>query len=171
MFLLLDIILIICCLAIIYQDFKHRSIYWFWIPILLVSLLGKLLVGQEYTFFTTDLPLNLAMLFANGLVVTIYFSLKQRRWINLMDTYIGKGDVYLFLVMALAFPFQQFIIFFIASLLLSLMVYSFQMTLKISSQPTIPLAAYICILFTVILIGEYIPGMSDDLIFSYWNLK
>ena len=167
---LIDILLLIGCIAIIYQDFKYRSIYWYWLPMILIALVSKHLIAYNYEFFTHDLPLNLALLISNGIAVTLYFSLKNKRWINPIDTLIGKGDIYLYVVMALAFSFPVFVVFFMSSLLIPLMVSLTTLLIKKRLQRTIPLAAYTCIVFVLLQILNYLPKNPLLSIDQIWHV-
>lgn len=167
---LIDIVLIFCCVAIIYQDFKSRSIHWFWLPIILVALLIHHYNNDNLGFMLTDFLANSSILIANGIAITLYFSVKNKKLINPVDSLIGLGDILLFFVLAMAFTVPTFVLFFIGSLILALSTTIFSLFRNSQQQSTIPLAAYTCIVFVLFQVLNRLSDPFYDFTNGHWML-
>ena len=81
-----------------------------------------------------------------------YFTLKNRKWTNIINTYIGIGDILFFLILSLAFSPVNFIIFFLGSLLLTIGGYSIYKIFKSNVNTEIPLAGTMAIILMICVI-------------------
>src|SRR5690606_28427269 len=109
--------------VVIYQDFKNREISWFLIPLLLIIGVTNALISIDYKDFLTYAGINLTIVILNLLSVTLFISIKEKKIKNIIDTYLGLGDVLFFFVLTVLFSPFNFIIFFIGSVLLTSIVY------------------------------------------------
>ena len=100
---LLLVILTIVLSVIIYQDFKSREISWFLIPLLLTIGCTNALINIDFTSFLTYSSINLTTVILNLLGVTIFVSLKEKKITNIVDSYLGLGDILFFLVLTVLF--------------------------------------------------------------------
>ena len=126
---------------IAYQDFRSRSVYWFYFPLLTISgiILGFLELKSnlqlfQYAFF------NVFFLAMQLFFLKVYFFLRHKKIVKIVDKKMGLGDI-LFLIAACFFfsPFN-FIVFYISSLLFSIIYYALYKVIKGSSLKTLPLA-------------------------------
>ncbi len=146
---------IICLLFLFYQDMKHRAVYWIVFPILLILLF---LVSKEQDYFPivlTNSFVNILFLLIQLILLTGYFSIKKKQWINLLNSYLGLGDVLFLLTIAFYFSPANFLVFYIISLLLVLLA-----TILFFSQNTqrtfkIPLAGLQSLFFALILLMDW----------------
>tara|TARA_R100001509_G_scaffold165753_1_gene149679 strand:+ start:1308 stop:1628 length:321 start_codon:yes stop_codon:yes gene_type:complete len=79
------------------------------------------------------------------LLVTIYFSLKERRFVNIIDKYLGLGDILFFLSCSVAFKYDMYIMFLLFSFLTAIVVAFFYMKLFKKKTILIPLAGIMSI--------------------------
>jgi hypothetical protein len=109
---------------IAYQDLKTRSVSWFLFPLLAAS-------GAGLAFSELQSP-GLLLLYTaiNGLFLLLQFALlkmwlfiKNRRNTVLIDHAIGKGDLLFLLATCCFFPPVNFILFYLLSLVFSLLLY------------------------------------------------
>lgn len=167
---LLVVILIGLLSVVIYQDFKNREISWFLIPLLLIIGITNALISIDYKDFLTYAGINLAIVMLNLLGVTLFISLKEKKIKNIIDTYLGLGDILFFFVLTVLFSPFNFILFFIGSILLTSLVYIIVMLFDKIKQPLIPLAgAMSLVLIVALAFQHFYPSLNfyqDFLIFE-----
>ncbi|MEL6863598.1 MAG: hypothetical protein AAFP19_04225 [Bacteroidota bacterium] len=147
--MLLKAALIVPLAAIIYEDFRYRAIHWIWVALL---ALGAAL------FFPLHWPsvgLNLGFLAIQGILLTLYFSIRQGTWINITHDYLGIGDVVFFLPLCLLFSPVNLILFFVVGLSLSLIGFLGFCWLTRREIATVPLAGCLAVILIPLLIGTY----------------
>lgn len=138
MILTVQIALCIVFLLILWQDQKDRAVHW---GLFLIAGLGAL-----YMSILSQISMN--HLFSNLLFVGIvmlglagYIFLKTGKVFNFFKTHFGIGDVLFFIVTSPLFERENFILFFISGLVLSMLV--FRVFKKSQKENTIPLAGYL----------------------------
>ena len=117
--------------------------------------LAYLIIGAEELFF--NLGINTMLLAFQFLLLTVYFSLRTRHLTNIINKFIGIGDLFFFVFLSMAFSPFNFILFFILSLLLILIVYAIVMKGKLK-QYKIPLLGNMSIIYLVIVAIEYLSS-------------
>ena len=171
MVFLLEIISISFLSIIIFQDFKQRQISWILIPLLFILL--SLISVQETGGIKTSLQLflvNCVFIFFQLICLTVYFSIKERKLNNIINTYIGIGDVLFFIVLAAAFSPLNFIIFYVFSLILTVVGVLLLKLFKPFSLKEIPLAGTMSLALIICFIYKYFHhnfNFYDD----YWAVK
>lgn len=129
-------------MSICYQDIKERNVYWF------LFLIGTICAGYLYytnTFFELfwrTSVINLVFIGIILLVLGIYAKFKLK--VALSDAF-GLGDALLFLGLCFAFPVAAFIIFFVFSLLFSLLLHVVLNQKR--KEKSVPLAGYMSLFF------------------------
>lgn len=168
--IVLSVIFIGLLSAVIYQDFKNKEISWFLIPLLLIIGITNALISIDYIDFLTYAGINLTIVVLNLLGVTLFISLKEKKIKNIIDTYLGLGDILFFFVITVLFSPFNFILFFIGSILLTSLVYIIVMLFDKNKQPLIPLAGAMSLVLIVALVFQHIyPSLNfyqDFLIFE-----
>jgi hypothetical protein len=147
---LITLLSIAALAVVVVQDFRQRMISWYLVPILFMlfaanALLAISIIEAAYTF-----TVNLAFIILQLLMLTIYFSLRKRRLINIIDTWLGLGDVLLFIVLCTAFSPVNYFIFYLSSLLLAIIGFGIYKAFKGASN-TIPLAGTMSIAMIILL--------------------
>jgi hypothetical protein len=142
-------------LVIFYQDVKNRTIH-----VLLLIILFVLGLITNYCFFGKGIEwlYNLGFVGVNLIGITIYFSLKHKKFINPIDYLIGLGDILFFIAITPFFLIREYIVFFTLSLIFSLVLYYLVRIFKVVN--TIPLAGYMSIFFIANIISERLLGES-----------
>lgn len=135
------------------QDFKDRAISWWLIPFTITSYF--VYQNSFFTLINTELYLNLLFVLINYISVTAYFSLKEKRIVNIFKDYLGIGDLLFFVVCAFMFSLPNFIFFLIASFLLTLIGALLWSKIKPQSSPYIPLAGIMAALLIPLLMLEF----------------
>lgn len=148
---LISILLILVLLIILWQDIKYRQIHVL-LPfiIFLVTLYNYTLIKIPFL----EILKNIAFLLLNFTIMTTYISIKNKQIINPFQNHIGLGDFVFFMAICPLFLLYNYILFFICSLLFSIVVFFiFQ---KWMTQKNIPLAGFVSIfLISLILIEHF----------------
>lgn len=150
MLFLISCCLIITLLTIAYQDFKSREVQWFWFPLLFVLALFKIWYLDQFKELFSFL-LNVIMVLLQLLLLTLYFSIKERKLINIADSYLGWGDILFLLNLCFLLSPVNFILFYLVSLLVTITSYLIYNAFVNLSKP-IPLAGLQASVFTIVYI-------------------
>lgn len=133
------IIITILLNFVIYQDFRYQKLS----VLILVQLC---LVAFSYSIYRNGWKMTLSYLGINILIIliqlifiTIYYSVKNKKIHNFINTSLGSGDLFFFLILALTFSPLNLIAFNIISCLLVLIIYAI-FNFSINKIETIPLA-------------------------------
>lgn len=138
------LLIIIPLFFIIYEDFKYRAIHWIWLVIFTGLIIGFCPLKLNFIFA------NLILISFQLLGLTIYFSLKSRKLINITNRFLGIGDILFFLPLCLIFTPENLIWFFISSLIFTLLAFLFQQFFFSPKKNTIPLAAWMSIALIIV---------------------
>jgi len=146
---ILDFLIITFLIIIIYQDYRYRGISWILFPIgflfLAIKSLGYGSLIDQARFFL----INIGILLAVFLILLTYFSFKNRRFVNIIDSYIGTGDLLFLVIIALCFSAVNLILFI--NLVLFLILISYVVFSKLLKFDTgkIPFAGLLSLFYLV----------------------
>ncbi len=134
---LIPLVLVLGIIAM--EDFKHRAVRIFWFPMALLMATIYALGFIEFKKMIENTSLILAFLVIQSVLLMAYFVIKNKKWINLTDQYIGWGDVLLMLVIIPLFSPFVYLLFYLSSLLFTI---SFVLLYQVVYKPMtfIPLA-------------------------------
>lgn len=104
--------------VLVYEDFKERAISWW--PLLGILGLGVYQLTQSIFWEAWFLAFNLIFIVLQLLLVSLYFSFKAKRWVNICKAHLGIGDILFFFALCPAFAPTHFCTCFIGSLLFTL---------------------------------------------------
>lgn len=133
--------LISISIAIAYQDFKERLVSTWLLLIYGIVLISGVLVNRDVsTLIFNTVSVFVYFLFIGG-ALTLYFFIKEKRFVNILKEQLGLADVLIFLFIGLTFNLEGQILFFCSSFTVSLLVYVLWVAIfpKIKHN-TIPLA-------------------------------
>jgi hypothetical protein len=159
MLLVVDILILFSLSFIVFQDFKQRQISWFLIPLSFAGFACKAILYKEYEL--SVFLFNSAFIVLQLICLTIYFSIKNKKLMNIIDTHIGLGDVLFFIVVCTAFSPLNFITFYVCCMIVTLVgiiAYNF-----FSSRQTkdIPLAGAMAFTLMILIITNWtVPGVD-----------
>ena len=143
---LFKILLIFTFLIIFIQDYKSRLVYWFLYPI--VGLLAFLIQTKENSFIIASTNSSINILFITLILLFCFLYAKLKLKKKFVNEVIGVGDILFFVFISFSFSILSFMVFFVFSLLFSLMVH---FVLKNKEKDiTIPLAGYMSFFFATI---------------------
>lgn len=159
---LIDSITCIVLFLIIVQDFRHRLVsVWLLLVLSLLQVTALILhlpVAREIAY---TIAINGSFLIMNLVAISIYFSIKHKKWITVTDVYIGKADIILLLILTASFSPLWYLFFFTGSVAATLLYAILSRLFVKSSKSEIPMAATTSICFILVSILKYcIPGFS-----------
>jgi predicted neutral ceramidase superfamily lipid hydrolase len=145
--------------CIVFQDFKQRQISWFFIPLLFVGFMYKECYSDGGAI--KDLMLNIGFVLIQLVVLTAYMSVKNKKIVNVINSYLGIGDILFFAVLCAAFSPINFLVFYLCSIVLTLIGYLIYNAIIKSSQKEIPLAGAMASGMMMLMIANFfLPKMN-----------
>ena len=147
--------LVLSLLMVLLQDLKYRNIHVVF-PILIFVFSG--LLFHKKAWLSPVIYLTNAAFFTVILIVLIvYMSIKDKKFVNPFTHYFGLGDLLFYLSITPLFATYHYVLFFILSMLFAIILHlSFK---KIIKGDAIPLAGFAALLL-LLLIGK-------DLLFTF----
>ncbi len=157
---MLYLFIIMALTSIAIQDFKSRSIRFWWLIYPVAAISAFFLAKNELptTSLLSGAVFNILFIVMQLLVLTVYFSFKHRKLVSIFDRFLGWGDVLLFIVFCFLFSPVNFILFYMLSTFLSLCL-ALCWLQKIDKR--IPLAGLQASMYLIVLaINWVIPSFS-----------
>jgi formate hydrogenlyase subunit 3/multisubunit Na+/H+ antiporter MnhD subunit len=149
---------------------RSRSVYWFLFP-LLTGLLILIRIRHHGLFqFWQPALINLGFVIAQLFILTIYFSMKNKKWINVTSQLLGWGDVLFLLSIAFYLSVLNFLFFYISSLIGILALWLTWQLVSAKKNKYIPLAGLQSLIFIVFLASDW-WCLSFDLTDDTWLLN
>jgi hypothetical protein len=139
--LLIRVLILLVLLLIFVQDVKSRSVYWVLFPLLIVLFIISDLIGHK-TFDGVSQPVlfNTGFLCLQLLIITCWFSLKAKKWINIAVNLLGWGDILFLTAIGFYLSFINYLFFYIISLIFTLSVWLIWQFIANNKGKYIPLA-------------------------------
>jgi hypothetical protein len=163
MALLLKIFIAVVLVMIFAEDMRSRSVHWFWFPVLAIGLVALRIqeVGLSVTELMYSAGATLVFLTLQLVLVTAYFSIKHKRITNITEGLLGWGDVLLLVSLTLYLPLLNFIMFYMGSLIIILLLWLVGRKSALVKQQTVPLAGLQAIAFVCLLTYSWLnPALS-----------
>ena len=150
--LLVQIFIVIVLLTIFWQDLRERAVSWVLFPLLTV-----LFIFYNSYYLNLDLQIRhflmtFVFLFIQGGLLFLYFSFKDRKVVNVFKDRLGLGDVLFLLSTCFLFSLPNFIIFYMGSLVVILLIWIIILNFKNNREVTIPLAGLQSIILSTLFI-------------------
>jgi hypothetical protein len=154
--LLTRILILLVLLVIFVQDIKSRSVYWILFPLIVVLFIVSDLVSQR-SIGDLWLPVlfNLGFLVLQLLIITCWFSLKEKRWVNISANLLGWGDILFLVSISFYLSFANFLFFHIVSLLLVLTSWLIWQFFANQKTKHVPMAGMQALVFAVFLSSDW----------------
>lgn len=138
--MLTNIISILMLLVLFFQDFRMRAIHWSPLIILFFTILAEAFHAQGFSEVAGMVLRNTFFLMIQGIVLVLYYLVKGRSVKSIINVSIGSGDILLFLITTFCFSMVNFVIFYILSLILSLVLWLTVTMLFSPTEKSVPLA-------------------------------
>lgn len=151
---MIEIILVVLILVlglIFFQDLKQRAIHVI-LPVLVLVLSFLIINKKGYFNYFISLT-NIGFLLLTLFILFIYMSIKNKKMLNPFQNHFGLGDLLFYIAISPLFVFRNYILFFILSLLFSLIMFLiFRGKMK---EKNIPLAGFASLLLIFFLVKDY----------------
>lgn len=136
-----------------YEDFKERKISTLWLLLLFFVSIWKGYRQLPFTELLTYSSINTLFVLFQCILISIYVSIKEKKWTNPTIHYLGWGDILFFIALTPFFHPINFVVFYTGGLLTVLLGYILlKGYLKESLSSQIPLAGGIAAVFICLLI-------------------
>ncbi len=140
-----DIISVATLGILSWQDFRSRRIAWWLLPILALTFFLASFQMNSASEIGIGFSLNITFLLIQFLFVWIWFSVKQRKFSQLIDSQIGLGDLLFMICIAFAFSPANFMIFYTIGMIVTLIVAIVVRLFRSNEKGEIPLAGALAI--------------------------
>jgi hypothetical protein len=145
------------------QDFKERLIsVWIFPALLALFIWYRLLSGQEFSKVLVYSLINVGFILTQFCAVFLYYSIKEKKAVNIFSEKIGTGDLLFFMMVSPLFHPTNFIFFLTGSLFIILVV----AVIYSPKLHTIPLAGALAIFISIVILMEKV--FSFTLYTSDW---
>lgn len=148
---LLQLAIVFTFLIIIYQDFRHRAISWWLIPLMLFLGFWQSNILHHWQVSLHFFFQNFLFLFFQLIILFLYFSIKEKRLVNIVDSWLGLGDILFFVGLATLFSIINFVAFFIGSIVVTLLIFMIS-KFFVKKLKTIPLAGGMAACYILLLV-------------------
>jgi len=140
---------------IVYQDFRHRALsVSVLIAALLIVITNNLVVnGWEHALLYAGV--NLLLIAIQMIGITLYFSIKRRGFTNIINTYLGSGDLWFYGILTCSFSPLNFMLFNLMACMVILVIYAFTRFNK-GGSGTIPLAGCLALAMVLVLMMSFV---------------
>ncbi|KIO75756.1 hypothetical protein TH53_18725 [Pedobacter lusitanus] len=152
--LVLSGVILIVLGIIAYQDFRYREVYWICFPLLAILFSIYKITTVGLSALLTDIIFTGGFLLLQFLILWLYFCIKYRKTVNLTNGYLGWGDILFLLAICFYLSPVNYIVFYVVSLVVSIVYALFTRLLSEKEELTIPLAGIQALIFALILIVE-----------------
>lgn len=153
--MVLQVLIVAVLLFIFYQDMRYRAVYWIVFPLLLLLMIVVVVKNQTIQDLFISSSYNIGFLLAQLVLLFVYFSVKERRLVNITSGYLGWGDILFLLCIAFYLSPFNYLIFYIASLLVVLCFSLIIYYLKPAKESKIPLAGLQAIMFSLLFLADW----------------
>ncbi|HEY9196123.1 MAG TPA: hypothetical protein VIM77_07650 [Mucilaginibacter sp.] len=138
------------------QDMRTRTVHWLLFPF--TGLLLLLLRWQAAGLWSQVWPpvfINICFVTLQLTLLSLYFSARNKRWINITQSMLGLGDILFLFVLTFYLSVFNFIAFYLVSLPVVLLLWLFVRKLSRTNAAQIPLAGFQSLLFIVFLASDW----------------
>jgi len=144
--------------GMVYQDFKYRGIYWWLFPLLLVLFVLEGYLNISFSDTVKAAAANVFFVLLQVLLLSGYISLKMGRLTNIFKGYLGLGDLLFLVSISFCFSFLNYVLFYLASLMLVILL---TLLFRKAKEQKIPLAGYQALLLILLLtVGHFTKGFD-----------
>jgi hypothetical protein len=169
--MLISVIIIILLALIAYSDFKERLVP-VWLFLALALLLGiQGLLNLPLKKFAGNFSINMVIIAFMLTFVNLYFWIKTRRLIDVLDNYLGRGDLVFMIISGVYFSPFLFVGFQVVSILLLLFFFGIYILFTRSKKFPVPMAGGQAILLLVLesskLAGLRSVQYHDNFVLNY----
>ncbi len=135
-----SIFIVICLLGIGIQDFKFFAISWGWLPMLAILFVIDGYFQLPMEILLQDYLMSFGLFISQLFVLTLWYSIKSKKWVNISTELLGLGDILFLLVLVFSFSFVNYLVFVVSTLVVISIGFMVIRKLGLSKSNQIPLA-------------------------------
>lgn len=159
--MIIQFVLCFVLLILAIQDFRLRAVHWILFPILLMLFIADSLSQVDLNDYIFDISINLLLVCVQGVILFVYYSVQGRKLKHILTSILGLGDIFFIIIMAFAFSWTSFILFYIAGLIFALFFWMIRILITGNSRELVPLAGLLAVyMILVIIAGALVPEIS-----------
>jgi hypothetical protein len=144
-------------LAIIaYQDFRYRAIHWLLFLFVSVLFIIDGLLTVQLIQYVFNIIFNILLIMIQFLMLYLFYIYRGRNLKTIVSSFIGVGDIIFILILSLAFSWQNFLFYYIGSLIFSIIIWFVLKQFSMVKGELVPFAGLMAIFFILVLIIELI---------------
>lgn len=175
MLLLADACLLLLLFIVAFQDFKYRALTWPLLIFLLIVFVFKALLIVSLSDLVRHSAYNFVFVFAQQILLFSYMCMKNKKFVNIINSYLGLGDILFFVVLCSSFSTVNFIVFYLFALIFSLLFVLIYNKIKEQKIIEIPLAGLMAIGMMIVIILSYVVHeinfYDDEWLVRLFNLS
>jgi hypothetical protein len=168
-----NLVILAGLMLVFIQDIKSRAVYWIVFPILAVLFYASQSLTNNLFSPLQSAAFNIGFIVLQLVLVTVWFSFKNRRLVNITNGLLGWGDVLFIVSVAFYLPLPNFIAFYLISLLASLLIWILWQTITTKKDGHIPLAGLQALLLSLLIITSWINPKfrltNDGWLLTYYS--
>lgn len=173
MILLINICTIAILMIVAIEDFRIREIHWILFPILAIFFFIDGILNMAPGDYLIESFYNLVFLSFQGFFLVLYYRLKGIPLKKYVNSSIGSGDLLYLLILILAFPHINFVVFYISGLLFSLSMWLWIRIFLKKKQNMLPLTGFLALFTALIQIFDLLPfdfnRYNDHFLLEFFN--
>ena len=162
---IVSLVVLISLIGVGIQDFKYFAISWGWIPVLIILGVVEGINVLPIEVLMQDYMMSLSFVGVQMILMTVWFSIREKRVVNLSKNILGLGDILFLIVLTFYFSFINYLIFVIGSTILIASIFFINKKVKTNQENRIPLAGAMALGLVVIriliLLGVNITPYSN----------
>lgn len=157
MLFIVDLIVLMCLVALFIQDFKERSVsVWLLVLFGFITFIRAYLLNEEFGLLVKWVAINSLILLIEMLLLKAYFSFRQQQFVNVVDRYIGLGDIVFMFIVTVSFSTYNFVAFMLLSLMASVLISLILLSRSSLKAHNIPLVSFLSFFYAVqVVITDY----------------
>jgi hypothetical protein len=151
MHLLLFFAVVIILGVVSWEDFVGRAVHAILFPLVLILSIGYSYQSLSIDEILFNVFISGCFLFVQAFALITYFMIKHKRWVNITNDYLGWGDVLFLLAILPFFSPVAYLIFYLASLILTIIIVLLYRSICKNELKYIPLAGIQSVILIVVL--------------------
>lgn len=157
-------LLVVLLWWIAWEDIRYRAVSIWTFPVLFAALLASRAYATSWSVTLTSALVNLIIISVQLAGIWLYLMVKHRTLVNPMQGFIGWGDVLFWLAVLPAFSPINFLLFYIISLSVALLIHGTLRKVHLYGDATrVPLAGLQALVYSGWLLTYGLTGSPTGL--------
>jgi hypothetical protein len=148
---MLQLLIILLLLILTWQDHQYLAVSWLLFPALILMFVAYSLLFLPIQQLLRNLSMTAVFILVQLLVLTLYFSIREKKLVNITGRYLGTGDILFLFALCFVLSPINFIVFYMFSLIATLLrelVFIPMMRIRTRKVPLAGIQAFLlCVVF------------------------